>query len=88
SNEPGWTVYVDGAETEITELYDALIGVPITAGTHTVEMKYFPPGLKVGIIITFLGAAAIVLIGICENKRRMAVQTVQNTSAEQTETEE
>lgn len=88
SNEPGWTVYVDGVETEITELYDALIGVPVTAGTHTIEMKYFPPGLKVGLIITFLGAAAIVLIGICENKRKMAVNTVQTTSAEQTATEE
>lgn len=76
SNEPGWTVYVDGEEAEITELYDALIGVKLTAGTHTIEMKYFPPGLKTGIILTILGVFAIVIIGVYENKRKAQKETV------------
>ncbi len=73
TNEPGWTVLVDGKETEITELYDALIGVKLSAGTHTIEMKYFPPGLKIGLILSALGICVVVIIGIWETspKRRV-----------------
>lgn len=70
SNEPGWTVYVDGQKAEITELYDALIGVKLTKGTHTIEMVFFPQGLKIGIIISVLGILLCVGVGMYESKKQ------------------
>lgn len=70
--EPGWTIYVDGVKTEPVKLADALIGVPVTAGTHSVEMKFFPAGLALGMILSAAGIAAVVLIGIFEHKNKKA----------------
>lgn len=70
TNEPGWTVWVDGVETEITELYNALIGVKLTAGTHSIEMKFDPPGFKVGSLLTVLGICTVTVIGVFEKTGR------------------
>ncbi|MCM1578640.1 MAG: YfhO family protein [Ruminococcus sp.] len=64
--EPGWTVKVDGVETEPVEVCDALIGVPLTAGQHEIEMTFFPEGLAVGIICTISGILSVIIIGISE----------------------
>lgn len=66
--EPGWKIYVDGKRTEPVELADALIGIPVAAGTHTVEMKFFPKGMTIGIVLSLLGIATLVLIWFYEKK--------------------
>lgn len=66
--EPGWKVYVDGERVEPVELADALIGVPVSAGTHTIEMKFFPKGMAAGIVLSLLGAATLVVIWFYEKK--------------------
>jgi hypothetical protein len=58
----GWNAYVDGQKTEILRTNHALRGVPITAGEHTVELKYEPESLRIGMLVT--GAAAVAMIGI------------------------
>ncbi|MBQ5319127.1 MAG: YfhO family protein [Oscillospiraceae bacterium] len=68
--EPGWTIYVDGVKTEPVKLVDALIGVPITAGTHTIEMKFFPEGMKLGIIVSLVGLVTVIVIAIYQRKNR------------------
>ena len=68
--EPGWTIWVDGEKTEPVELVDALIGIPVTEGTHTIEMKLFPKGMALGIVLSVLGIAAVVIIGVFERKKR------------------
>lgn len=68
--EPGWTILVDGEKTEPVEIADALIGIPMTEGTHTVEMKFFPKGMTVGIIISIGGIIAVIIIAICENRSK------------------
>ncbi len=62
--EPGWTVKVDGEKVEPVKVCDALIGVELTAGTHTIEMSFFPEGLTVGIIVTLCGIIAIIIIAV------------------------
>lgn len=52
---PGWTVCVDGKPTEHIALLDALIAVPVSAGKHTITMRYTPPGLIPGLALTGLG---------------------------------
>lgn len=68
--EPGWTVYVDGVKTEPVKLVDALIGVPLTAGTHTIEMKFFPEGMKLGFIVSLVGLVTVIVIAIYQRKNR------------------
>lgn len=68
--EPGWTVYVDGVKTEPVKIADALIGVPMTAGEHTVEMKFFPAGMALGMILSIAGIAVIVFIGFTEKRSK------------------
>jgi len=72
--EPGWTVKVDGIKTEPVKIADALIGVPVSAGEHTVEMKFFPEGMALGMILSAAGIAAVVLIGIYEHKNKKEIQ--------------
>ncbi len=68
--EPGWKVYVDGEKVEPVKLVDALIGVPVTEGTHTIEMKFFPAGLTLGIIVSLIGVVTVVVIALYERKNR------------------
>lgn len=50
--EKGWTILLDGAEVESVELLDALIGLPIPSGAHTVEMRFVTAGYPTALIIT------------------------------------
>lgn len=68
--EPGWTVTVDGVKTEYEKVVDGLIGIPLEAGTHTVEMNFFPKGLPLGLILTGVGIIMVVLIGIWDFKKK------------------
>ena len=66
--EPGWKVYVDGKRTEPVELVDALIGISVSEGTHTIEMRFFPKGMAAGIVLSLLGIATLVVIWFYEKK--------------------
>lgn len=50
--DEGWTLFVDGEETEYYAIGEALIGFDLSEGVHTIEMKYVPLGLYTGIIIS------------------------------------
>ena len=62
--DEGWTLYVDGNETEIEPLADALVGVHLEKGSYTIKLCYTTPGLKVGAGIS-LGAVILFLISAC-----------------------
>lgn len=52
--DKGWSVFVDGKEVQIIELFNTFIGVKLEKGTHTIEMKYIPQGFHLGIIISII----------------------------------
>ena len=60
--EEGGTLYVDGAKTEITPFRDALISVPLSAGTHTISLHYEPAGLRTGIMLSIVSIALLLFI--------------------------
>ncbi len=64
----GWTAYVDGEKAETYKLCDAVLGVKLEKGKHTVELKYTPPGFISGIIISVSGLAALILLSILVRK--------------------
>ncbi len=66
--DKGWSVYVDGIKTKYDTFEDALITLKLTPGTHTVEFKYFPTGLKEGIIISSI--FGLISVYYLTNKKR------------------
>ena len=61
--QEGWTVYVGGIRVEYeTALEDSLIAIPVTQGKHEIVMKFFPAGLKWGLILTIIGIGMIVMV--------------------------
>jgi hypothetical protein len=60
--ESGWRAYVDGAEVAIFPTDHALRGIPIPSGEHTVEMRYDPLSLRLGLWISGIASVAIVVI--------------------------
>ncbi len=68
--EKGWTAKIDGKEVPVQAFKDALVSVPVTAGTHEIELSYFPYGLKTGIIISTLSLAALIAIIMLNIRRK------------------
>lgn len=50
--DDNWEVMVDGKEVKTEKVMDALMSVKLSEGTHVVELRYVPFGLKVGIPIS------------------------------------
>ncbi len=75
--DEGWSVYVDGVKTETYSVLNALTGIDLTAGEHTIEIKYFPVNLIMGCIITAL--CIIILIAVYIIKRSIKNQKLNTT---------
>lgn len=89
--DPGWKVYVDGVETEITEVKDTFLGVELTPGTHTIELRFMPQGLVLGGLITALSLAMLLVIwlltrrfGLLSDGLREFEELTQEDEAEET----
>lgn len=72
--DEGWTLYVDGKETEIKPLENAMICVPLTKGKHDIVLKYSPVGFVPGVIVSIVAlvvfVGAIVLAIIIKRKKK------------------
>jgi uncharacterized membrane protein YfhO len=53
--DDGWRAYVDGERVPISVADHVLRAVPLPAGEHTVELRYEPLSLRLGILISSLG---------------------------------
>ena len=62
--DEGWTVKVDGVNTPVVKIADALIGVNLSEGEHTIEFSYEPQGLKLGIIVSAITLILLLVIFI------------------------
>jgi hypothetical protein len=58
---PGWRATVDGREVEVLRVNYNLRGVLLPAGEHTVEFVYRPRSVLLGLIISLLVLASLVL---------------------------
>lgn len=57
---PGWTAYLDGDEVDILPTDLALRGVALPAGDHTVELRYEPLSLRLGLVVSALAHAGLI----------------------------
>jgi Bacterial membrane protein YfhO len=59
--DPGWRAYVDGKRVGLLPTDHVLRGVPIPAGAHTVEMRYEPPSLRLGLPVSAIATLAMLV---------------------------
>lgn len=71
--DEGWKIYCDGERVDIQKLIGGTIGFELSEGEHTLEMKYRPDCLYLGVFISVLGglsfAAAWFLTEYLRHKR-------------------
>ncbi len=58
---PGWRAFIDGQEAPLLPTNHALQGVALPAGEHTVELIYDPISLRVGLLISGIAFAAMLV---------------------------
>jgi hypothetical protein len=57
----GWRAYIDGRQAPILPTHHALRGVPLPAGEHTVELRYEPWPLRLGLAISAIAVVAMLV---------------------------
>ncbi len=67
--EDGFSVYVDGQEITYDIIGNAMIGVPLKAGNHTVEFQYKASRSKTGKIVSLCAFVCFILISLIERKK-------------------
>lgn len=80
--DEGWTLTVDGKESEIKQVLGIFMAAEVEPGTHTYEMKFFPSGMRTGIIISAAALAVTVIFvtadSISRRKRNRAETVIPN----------
>ena len=69
---PGWRARVGGVETHVIPADYAFLGIPVPAGSHTVELWYAPRSFILGLIlsgVTLAGLAAAFLLELLSRRR-------------------
>jgi uncharacterized membrane protein YfhO len=51
----GWSAYVNGKKTKLLRANTMFMALPLKAGFYNIELKYFTPGLKLGMILSIVG---------------------------------
>ena len=74
----GWQATVDGREVPVVRTNGLVLGVPVSAGRHVVDVRFRPPGLGWGMLLGLLavsGLAASPTVGVFRRRggRRRAV---------------
>ena len=68
--DTGWHAWVDGERAETTNRYGALLAVNLTQGEHTVELRFIPQGLWLGLAVSAASLALVILWAIFKRRKR------------------
>ena len=66
----GWSATVDGHAVPVTRANGLVLGIPVTAGRHTVKLHFTPPGFHRGLALLGLGACGLAGPSIVTAMRR------------------
>lgn len=65
----GWSLTVDGQATPLLKVNFGMLGAPVAAGRHTVEIDYRLPGQMLGAALGALGLGLLVWMGFSMRRR-------------------
>jgi Bacterial membrane protein YfhO len=77
--DPDWKAYVDGKKVPLYVADHAFRAIPLAAGTHSVELRYEPLSLRVGLVISLAFALLTFAIAIALARRAFRGQMVEST---------
>lgn len=66
----GWKITVNGKEITYQKAFDGLMEIQLPAGECRIEMRYCPPGLKMGTVFTIVGVVVFCIWSITEVRIR------------------
>jgi uncharacterized membrane protein YfhO len=66
--EDGWKLTIDGNPAELTKYQDAFLAFSCPEGTHTVELSFTPPGLKIGALASCAGIVCLAAFVFIDKK--------------------
>ncbi|MCG7286822.1 YfhO family protein [Cellulomonas sp. ACRRI] len=67
----GWSASLDGAPVDLVPADQAMAAVRVPGGVHTVEVRYDPPGLRVGAAVTAVALLLVLAsVGVLLRRRR------------------
>lgn len=68
--DEGWTLTVDGQETELKKAFGLFMSAEVESGMHSYEMKFVPTGLYTGLTISVCALAFTIIYLLIDRKRR------------------
>ena len=72
--EEGWTATIDGEEAQIRSCVDdTFMCLDVKSGKHTIELSFYPSGMKTGVVLSiggFVMFAAIIVITVVVRKHK------------------
>ena len=74
--DDGWTLKVNGNVTDYFKVNGGFVGFIVPEGEVTYELSYFTPGLKKGLLVTFGGLIACILLHFVYRRKRTGVYDV------------
>lgn len=81
--DEGWEIIVNGVKTEPLMLLDgAFIGLKLPRGSYDIEFRYHVPGLKTGIIITFISIILMIALFIINPKMQVKIRSEKSVETE------
>ena len=63
-NDGGWSVYVNGEEAEVVNLFDYLCAIELPEGSYDIRFVYRTPGLEIGTLLTLMSIIGIAILFI------------------------
>lgn len=60
-HDKGWTAYVNGHKAKVLKVDNGMIGIKLLPGEHVIELKYFPPGMSTGVIVTIVTILLLII---------------------------
>jgi uncharacterized membrane protein YfhO len=61
---PGWQVTVDGVPASLYRANYILRAVPLTAGSHRIEMWFMPDSFVLGAVLSLVSIGSLVMIAV------------------------
>lgn len=68
--DTGWKVYVDGKSVDTYKIADSYLAFDIKKGSHKIKLIYYPDGMKLGVITSFISLAIIFIYAIFSDKKQ------------------
>ncbi len=66
----GWKVYVDGKSVDTYKIADSYLAFDIKKGSHKIKLVYYPDGMKLGVITSFISLAIIFIYAIFSDEKQ------------------